>query len=178
MPVLKQKQALRREMKIKRAEYMNSNKGISALCEKTFLKSDIYKNASVILSYYSFGSEADTHLLIKTALSDGKKVFLPETADDFSMKFISCTDSEIYLGGGGVCIIPGLAFDSEGGRLGFGKGYYDRFLATNTELLKVAFCPECSFVDRVPTDKNDIYMQIIIKDNEIMFTEGGSAYGR
>lgn len=178
MPVLNQKQALRREMKIRRAEYMNSEKGVSTLCEKTFLKSDIYKNASVILSYYSFGSEADTHLLIKTALSDGKKIFLPETADDFSMKFISFTDREIYSGGGGVCVIPGLAFDLDGGRLGFGKGYYDRFLATHTELFKVAFCPECSFIDRVPIDENDIYMQIIIKENKIIFTEGGSAYGR
>lgn len=179
MSVLNQKQDLRREMKIKRAEYMKSSPGISTLCEKSFLKSEIYKTASVILTYYSFGSEADTHLLIKTALDDGKKVFMPETAEDFSMEFFSCDKSgEMYSGGGGLCIIPGLAFDPVGGRLGFGKGCYDRYLASHSELLRVAFCPECSFIDKVPIDENDIYMQIIVKENGIMFTEGGLAYGR
>ena len=166
-------------MKIKRSEYMNSQQGISTLCEKAFIKSNIYKDASVILTYSSFGSEADTHLLIETALKDGKKVFLPETAEDFSMEFLSCDNRrDVYYGGRGVCVIPGLAFDSYGGRLGFGKGYYDRYLAKHKELLKVAFCPECSFINRVPVDENDIYMQIIIKENEILFTEGGLAYGR
>ena len=63
MSVLNQKQALRREMKIRRAEYMKSSPGISTLCEKSFLKSEIYKTASVILTYYSFGSEADATLV-------------------------------------------------------------------------------------------------------------------
>jgi 5-formyltetrahydrofolate cyclo-ligase len=62
-----------------------------------------------------------------------------------------------------VAIIPGMAFDNKGHRLGRGKGYYDRFLSQLTsKTKKIGLCFPWQLVDVVPTDKNDISMDCVI----------------
>ena len=106
-----------------------------------------YKNADVILCYVSTPLEVDTHYFIKKALEDGKKVAVPKCRpENVSMDFyfINGFDDlekgtfgvlepieskcEIFQGENSICIVPGLCFDHSGYRLGYGKGYYDRFL--------------------------------------------------
>ncbi len=108
-----------------------------------------YRNAKLVLTYVSTAIEVDTHALICRALSDGKRVAVPYCVPGkIEMLFCEITSlSDLAPGSFGVlepdpekqivldsfpnsvCILPGLAFDLCGYRLGYGKGYYDRFLS-------------------------------------------------
>lgn len=108
-----------------------------------------YRQAELVLTYVSTAIEVDTRALIERALADGKRVAVPRcTPEKIDMKFylIGGLD-ELEPGAFGVlepdpqrsrelrrydrsvCVLPGLGFDLQGYRLGYGKGYYDRFLA-------------------------------------------------
>jgi len=108
-----------------------------------------YKNSQTIFTYVSKSIEVDTTVFIRSALASGKKVVVPRCIPEtYGMEFyeISSLD-ELVSGTYGVlepdpsksrkvehpkksiCIVPGLSFDSQGYRLGYGKGYYDRFLS-------------------------------------------------
>lgn len=108
-----------------------------------------YAAADVVYTYVSKVSEPDTAVLITTALKAGKHVAVPRCLPKtLEMEFLEIFSlSELELGTYGVlepvpekcrpvratasafCVVPGLAFDSQGYRLGYGKGYYDRFLS-------------------------------------------------
>ena len=69
-----------------------------------------------------------------------------------------------------LAIIPGIAFDTRGGRIGQGEGYYDRFIPTlNITTRKVALAFECQMVPQVPMDSSDKYVDIIITEERIIY---------
>lgn len=114
-----------------------------------FLRSTSYTRSNVILTYCSTPIEVDTRMIIQAALDDGKRVACPRCIDstrymDFyyinsledlkpgSFGVLEPEENKTTLYKGAdrpICIVPGLAFDHWGYRLGYGKGYYDRFLA-------------------------------------------------
>lgn len=150
------------------------------LCENTFLESEFYTNSEILLVYLSINSEPDTALLIKKALIDKKSVYLPKVTGDY-MNFHRVTlstdfqagsfgipepvNDELFKCGKAVCIVPGLAFDKSGNRLGYGKGYYDKYLSDKNDILKIGFCCRCNFVSKLPVDKHDVVMDYIFADN-------------
>lgn len=117
-----------------------------------------YAKAGIVLTYVSKPIEVDTAALIKAALANRKRVAVPRClTDTYGMEFyeidsmdelergsfgvLEPVPSEKRLVGdcGGLCIVPGLSFDAQGYRLGYGKGYYDRFLA-NYKGVTVGLC--------------------------------------
>lgn len=108
-----------------------------------------YQNAGLVLTYVSTAIEVDTRALIGRALADGKRVAVPRcTPGRIDMKFYLIESMDDLSPGAfgvlepdpekcrelrrydqSVCILPGLGFDLQGYRLGYGKGYYDRFLS-------------------------------------------------
>jgi 5-formyltetrahydrofolate cyclo-ligase len=70
-------------------------------------------------------------------------------------------------------ILPMLGFDRTGGRIGYGAGYYDRFLSKNPGLKKIGIAFGCQEVDRLPVDENDIRMDLIITEDGIVYPPGG-----
>ena len=70
--------------------------------------------------------------------------------------------NETYTGDFDLIVVPGVAFDLKGNRLGRGKGYYDRFLCQHQKVKKIGICFDFQLVDNVPVEENDIPMDEII----------------
>jgi 5-formyltetrahydrofolate cyclo-ligase len=73
----------------------------------------------------------------------------------------------------GTIILPMLGFDRAGGRIGYGAGYYDRFLSKHPVLKKIGIAYGCQEVGEIPVDENDIRMDLIITENGIVYPGGG-----
>lgn len=120
---------------------------LDIILQENFLKSDYYKNADTVLAFASKDIEISTDLILHSALKDGKNLALPKCREGNMMDFYIVTDlSQLKKGfynlsepdtdkceiltdfEYSICLVPGLVFDREGYRIGFGKGYYDRFL--------------------------------------------------
>lgn len=117
--------------------------------ERKLFSSDCFKNASQIYAYVSYNDEVDTENIIKTSLSFGKKVAVPKCINSIGdMQFYYINSFEELKEGmygilepdekickkaddfsGALCIVPGVCFDMSNNRVGYGKGYYDRFLS-------------------------------------------------
>ena len=107
-----------------------------------------YVNAINICAYISKGNEVDTRLIVEKAWSDGKHVYVPKVYGQ-DMEFIEITDyGELTSGNFGILepvsddfeeiedglmFMPGIAFDHSRNRIGFGGGYYDRYLARHAD---------------------------------------------
>ena len=166
--------ALRDEMPIQ--ERMRcSEKIVKNLTEHT-----CYRETQALLTYVSFRSEVDTISLIEQAFTDGKAVFVPRVAgremDFFRIKALCDLEegyhgileprdhiTEIYnpIAGKALMCMPGAAFDRTHHRIGYGGGYYDRYLANLSGQAKDMICTaalayECQILQEIPWDSHDI----------------------
>ena len=146
------------------------------------LNTDIYKNANNIMLYMPLGNEADTSRIIHRAYVDGKKVAFPLTDSDsgvitpvyvdvdtaFAKGAFSVMEPEKYtianISDVDVVVVPGIVFDANGHRIGFGKGCYDRLLR-EYQGVKLGFCYSSQICDDIPSDEYDICMDYIITEN-------------
>lgn len=165
---------LRREMD----EYTIKEKSNQII--NNLLKSDLYKNASSIFIYVSKNKEVDTRDFIEKALADGKKIYVPKIKsreiiavklNDISELEVGRFDiptsmSEDSITNPDLTICPGLSFDDDKNRLGFGGGYYDRFLAKN-QGIKIGLMISEFASSKIPTDSWDIKMDYVITEDEI-----------
>ena len=178
------------EKKDLRKKYMKlreqvSNKEYKSHCiTEKLLTSPYYRQASSIALYSSFGSEADTREMIERGLKDGKRIFLPKVMDERHIEFYEITSLEeiTHQGVFGIMepdsfcrkvsadeielmILPGLCFDLKKNRLGYGKGYYDRYLQKQS-MMKIGICYQEQILmnEQIPADQSDIKMDMIITD--------------
>ncbi len=147
--------------------------------------SDLYNNADTVLAYWSVGSEVMTHKIIDRALRDKKKVALPKCTDkNGNMRFYYVASLYDLADGmygikepltdaiadvfneNSVCLVPGLSFDKKGYRLGYGKGYYDRFLSDFAGI-SIGLCYDSCLSDELPKDEFDIKVNYIITNTKI-----------
>lgn len=148
------------------------------------LYSKEYNSAKSLFIFVSFETEVDTHKIIRRALEDGKDVSVPKTISrEQGMAAVRISNfSELKSGAYGIlepenidlkveessidlCYIPGIAFDKNGGRVGYGGGYYDRFLKkVRKDSKKIALAYSFQILDMVPREKHDILMDGIIFD--------------
>ena len=149
-----------------------------------------YRNSQNIMFYAATRSEVQTEEMIKTSIKMGKNIFVPiiltECTNLVPSKIIDF-DNELEKGKKGILepkkefyrlfplenidliIIPGVAFDLRGNRIGRGFGYYDNFLRkihTSTKIVALAF--EMQIVEKIITDKNDIPVHKIITEKRII----------
>ena len=134
------------------------------------LNCELYSNARSILTYVSVGSEPDTRDFINAALRDGKTVAVPN-CDSGEMLFYQI-DSLVSLSpgkfDGALCVVPALGLDRQGNRLGYGGGYYDRFLAAH-EVTTLAICRESCIYDYLPTDPHDIRIHLALTERGFIY---------
>jgi len=177
------KEDLRKKYKKLRTELNNKSIKDKSIC-KNFLNSNLYKKSTTILCYYSTKEEIDTKKIIKKALSDNKKVALPKCLDkNGHMKFYYIksinevekglfnimepkTNAEVTNFTNAIILVPGFTFDKNGYRLGYGKGYYDRFLAQNN-LISIGLCYEEFINEELSISLYDQKIDFLISENNI-----------
>ena len=139
-------------------------------------------NADTLLLYSALQDEVPTQSLLDELVAQGKTVLLPRVVSDTDMELRQYTGLQDLQVGAfdileptgklftdyekiDVAVVPGMAFDKEGHRLGRGKGYYDRFLRLLPKTYKIGICFSWQLVDNVPTDEHDILMDQIMTVN-------------
>lgn len=144
-----------------------------------------FSRAKAVLCYVSTGSEADTRLILTAALEEGKNVFVPRCASEGRMDFFRIADlSDLRPGkfgilepedraalrwtdGDALCLVPGLGFTESGARIGYGGGYYDRFLLEKN-VLQIGLCYDFQILPAVPEEAHDVRMDWIVTDTRII----------
>lgn len=181
-PVSKLKDLLRSKMRKKiQAIGAARQKTKSRRIFKRVVESDFYSQCGSLLIYVSFKGEVETQGLIRRALKDGKKVFVPHV-DGKKMQACRIRDFDKDLKAGpygilqphspkklkasdfDVVFVPGLAFDEAGGRLGRGAGYFDRFLSKLKKTVKIGLAYKEQAVKKVPVEKHDMRLDFLITD--------------
>lgn len=164
----------------------------SAISERFFVLEN-FTESNMILLYASFRSEVDTEGIIRKAIEMGKKVLLPRvnlgetrldlyeisSPDDLSPGYMGIPEpdaKEENLRGiedVGVAVLPGAAFDSNGSRLGYGKGYYDRLLSeSGARPVLVALAYEEQILENIPSEAHDVKMDLILTDRRLIGCKG------
>ena len=143
-----------------------------------FLATDAYKQAKTVYAYLPYNQEVRTVPLVLQAWKDGKQVAVPKIYGE-EMRFLYITDmAQVAPGYSGIpepiedgpvaedptalVLMPGLAFDKEGHRIGYGGGYYDRFLAQEPDHPTIALCYAFQVVPEIPTADFDIPVDQVI----------------
>jgi len=149
-----------------------------------------YEAAGTVMLYLDIRSEVRTRWFVPSAWESGKRVAIPYCKDGEIELFDFTHLEELIPGAMGVLepkhelraisarridpaeldmiIIPGLAFDRRGNRLGYGKGYYDKLLhRTSGPAMKAGVCFECQLFDEVPALPHDVHMDAVITEKSV-----------
>lgn len=166
------KKELRRMIREKkRAMTPEQMERASARLGELFAGTEEYRRAETIYGYLPYNQEVRTVPMLRRALADGKRVAVPKVFGD-TMRFLYLTDLDAVAPGyagipepvedgpvaddpGALVLMPGLAFDPEGRRIGYGGGFYDRFLAVEPEHPTVALCYDFQMQDELETEEFD-----------------------
>lgn len=149
----------------------------NALAEK-FYNSPAYQAASTIYGYLPYNQEVRTVPMLQRALDEGKRVAVPKVYGD-EMRFIYLEDlTQVSKGYAGIpepiadapvaedqralVLMPGLAFDPQGHRIGYGGGFYDRFLAQEPHHPTLALCYEFQMQAHLDTEEFDIPVDTVL----------------
>lgn len=180
------KKNLREKFKAERS--LLTNEGIEKHSKdifSTLKKLDSYKNAKRIMTFVSMENEVQTHPLIEDAIEEGKSIIVPITVDkthelllselyslselafaEFNIEepkeeFVRLVKPETI----DLVLVPGLALAKDGHRVGYGGGYYDRFLSKlDKSVPKIAIGFDLQVVNRVPVEDFDIPVDIIVTE--------------
>lgn len=149
----------------------------NALAEK-FYNSPAYQAASTIYGYLPYNQEVRTAPMLQRALDDGKRVAVPKVYGE-EMRFIYLEDlTQVSKGYAGIpepiadapvaedkqalVLMPGLAFDPQGHRIGYGGGFYDKFLAKEPHHPTLALCYEFQMQAHLDTEEFDIPVDTVL----------------
>ena len=185
MYFLKDKENLRSSLKKKRdalgkeLRFKKSEKIADFLCEI-----NEFKQSKTIFCYISYKSEVETLSLINLILESDMNLYVPKIISGTKMIAVKLNDianlelddigiltpksNEILSEKVDITITPGIGFTKKGGRLGYGRGYYDRWFSTNEVKTKIGISFEAQIVMNLPLEKTDINMYLIITEKEII----------
>lgn len=182
------KKLLRQQLRIQRRAYPNDKRlAASTNIAKKLFESDEYKNSDAVLVFISTRIEVDTSLIIQRVLKDKKTLAAPKcNTSDTSMVFNVIHSSEDLEYGAydimepksycetviptekSLCIVPGLAYDINGQRIGFGRGYYDRFLEKFVGI-SCGVCFEEFIFNEILAEPTDVPINMLVSQNRIRY---------
>ena len=179
------KKALRAEIRERKAAMTPAQiETCSRALTRQALACPMFQAAPSVYGYLSYNQEVRTLALLQAALDAGKRVAVPKVLGD-TMRFLWISDlSAVAPGYCGIpepladgpeaddphalVLMPGLAFDPSGRRLGYGGGFYDRFLEKHKGIKRVAAAFEFQMFEEVPTEPTDISPEIVVTEKEIL----------
>lgn len=141
-----------------------------------------FREATDIYCYVDHQGEAGTRLIIEEAWRLGKDVWVPRVLgrgmeffhiENFgqlhpgTMGILEPEEGTLADGTDALVIMPGVAFDRDRRRIGYGGGYYDRYLAAHPCLPTMAVAFDCQVLDEVPYDEYDIRPQILVTETSV-----------
>ena len=150
----------------------------SAKLAQLLYASEAYRNAKTIYGYLPYNQEVRTVPMLEQALRDGKRVAVPKVFGD-EMKFLYLEDlTKVAKGYAGIpepiadepearddsalVLMPGLAFDPQGHRIGYGGGFYDKFLAAEPNHPTLALCYDFQLLPELETEEHDIPVDTVL----------------
>lgn len=185
--------ALTRAKRAMRAEVLGRREALGE-SERKLLSAEItrriknlpaYHRSKTILAYSDFGSELETSGFLRSILEDGKVLVLPRILRDerrLELHAVADLDSDLRPGVWGILepkrdlprlgisdvdfvLVPGVAFDENGGRLGHGGGFYDKLLGEAENLPKlIAGAFDAQIVEEVPKEPHDVILDLIVTE--------------
>ena len=181
-----ERDALRKRIRRLRRQHLEQGETLSAWSEqiaRQVLSTEICRRAERVMCYYSLAGEVQTIGLIGALLEAGKEVYLPVTKENRQMDAVRLRDADAVHAGAfrvmepdgnekidpsklDLILIPGLAFDRTGGRMGYGAGCYDRFLPECKGVF-AALAFEFQMTERVPTEAHDVPMHFVVTEQGI-----------
>jgi len=192
MLTLKEQKAVLRQKMLAGRNRLNTAQVSGAGKEiwKKLKKLDCFKKARTVMFYISAKKEVDTHFMIKRSMDMDKEIVVPYvTKKGISVSLLNDFDSDLAEGCFGIpepkkgckrripykdielVIIPAVAFDMNGSRLGFGKGYYDKFLKRMPLRAKfVGIGYDFQILKKLPKEKHDILMDMILTERRVVRT--------
>ena len=140
--------------------------------------------ADTVFCYVSTAQEVDTRDIIEQLWRQNKTVLVPRLLARQRMIAVRCDGWEQLRAGElgiltpatdtewnatvDLCITPGLGFNVAGQRIGYGRGYYDRWFSTHPHCARIALCHECQIVEHIPITETDLPVQTIITEQRVI----------
>ncbi len=185
------KAELRERLIVRRRNMSDETRAVinRAICQRV-LESRPYQNCGTLFIYCSTVEEIDTHAIIADALRQGKRVCLPKclpghvmqprqitSKDDLTERFHGIREPGVHCHAIApekidLCIVPALACDATGARIGYGGGYYDRFLP-KTRAYRMALCASSRVLSHIPVQPHDVRCDCIVTEQEVMLIHEG-----
>ena len=180
------KQALRdRMLKTRNSLSREVIETMSEMIQTKVMNMDEFINAKTVATYYPVGSEVSTLKILSSVLRMKKHLALPLVEDATAIIFAEVKDLEKDLETGrykimepkkhclhtnkiDLVLVPGIAWDEHGHRLGYGKGYYDRYLA-NLQSKTVGLAYDFQILEKIPHEKNDFSVNLIVTEKRVIY---------
>jgi 5-formyltetrahydrofolate cyclo-ligase len=152
----------------------------SKRAQEFLINSNEFKSAKIVGAYYAFGSEVKTDLIIERARTLGKKVALPSVEGE-SLAFYELSSGKYLIKGRfgimeplpygsfdriDMLVVPGIAFDKKGYRLGYGRGYYDKLLARK-KVFSIGLAYSLQLLESLPSGEHDKKLNAIATEDGI-----------
>ena len=161
-------------------------KSAGIIIANKFFDSEEFKKAEELLIYTSYNNEVDTYAIIKKSFEDNKKIAVPKVIDNGIMNFYYINSvNDLQPGYKGIMepitnellvsihdntlmVCPGAVFDKNLNRIGYGGGYYDRYMS-NKKLFKIGLAYEFQIVESISVEEHDVKVDKIITEKRIYF---------
>ena len=155
----------------------------SAVC-RNILALEAYQSAQTVFAYLAFGSEVNIDAVITDALQNGKTVCVPQITGPHTMQAVKLAGLDnlpegrygirtadinapvIAQGSIDLVLVPGLGFDSTGGRMGMGAGFYDRFLTGCPNAVKIGITYGILLRKKIICDEHDVAMDYVVTESQ------------
>ena len=157
---------------------------MSEMIQARVLNMNEFINAKTVAAYHPVGSEVSTLKILSSVLQLNKRLTLPRVEGETKMIFAEVKDLQKDLKVGqykimepknhcskinklDLVLVPGIAWDKYGHRLGYGKGYYDRYL-TNLQTKSVGLAYDFQVLENIPHGKNDFRVNLIVTEKHVI----------